>query len=412
MNTTRNEGDFTKANPLTDSTPAHYLADPRSRGCRECGPNLKGTAPSHWGTKYGKDVRTAPKSHRTARCGPTWVGRSLDKFNHGKYFAVIYKRTSDFPRVSAPIRPVGSKGLNMKTKIVVAGATGNLGTRITKSLVDRRAAVVALIRTGAPANKSLNLSGIGATLAVVDMADPAEVAKACSGATCIVSAVQGLSDVIVDVQSVLLEGAIAAGIRRFIPSDFSTDFTKLPAGENRNFDLRRAFHERLDGAAIKPTAIFNGAFAEILTYNVPVLDFKKKANGYWDDPDWRMDSTTMDDTAAYTAAAAMDLFTPVALRVASFRISPNDLVRYTTDVLKDPFKLVRMGTRPELAAHNKAERAAYPEGENEIYPRWQQGQYMQSMFSAQHVSLDNDRYPDLRWTTLHAAAVATHRWRH
>ena len=63
-----------------------------------------------------------------------------------------------------------------------------------------------------------------------------------------------------------------------------------------------------------------------------------------------------------------------------------------------------MGTRPELAAHNKAERAAHPEaeGESEIYPRWQQGQYMLSMFSAQHISLDNDRYPDLRWTTLDA----------
>jgi hypothetical protein len=314
---------------------------------------------------------------------------------------MIYKRTTDFLRVPTPIRPVDQRH-NMKTKIVVAGATGNLGTRIIKSLVGRGAAVVALIRTGAAANKSPELSGIGATLAVVNMADTAEVAKACAGAACVVSAVQGLSDVIVDVQSVLLEGAIAAGVPRFIPSDFSTDFTKLPAGENRNFDLRRTFHERLDGAAIKPTTIFNGAFAEILTYNVPVLDFKKKAVGYWDDPDWRMDFTTMDDTAAHTAAAAMDLSTPVALRVASFRVSPNDLVRYTTDVLKDPFKLVRMGTRPELAAHNKAERAAHPEGENEIYPRWQQGQYMQSMFSAQHVSLDNERYPDLRWTTLHA----------
>jgi hypothetical protein len=125
-----------------------------------------------------------------------------------------------------------------------------------------------------------------------------------------------------------------------------------------------------------------------------------------------MDFTTMDDTVAYTAAAAMDLFTPVALRVASFRISPSDLVRYTTGRLEGSFQTCACGTRPELAAHNKAERAAYPEGENEIYPRWQQGQYMQSMFSAQHVSLDNDRYPDLRWTTLHALLSRRTAWRH
>ena len=120
-----------------------------------------------------------------------------------------------------------------------------------------------------------------------------------------------------------------------------------------------------------------------------------------------MDFTTMDDTAAYTAAAALDPSTPAALRIASFRVSPNDLVRYTTDVLKDPFQLVRMGTREELAARNKAERAAHPEGENELYPRWQQGQYMHSMFSTHHVALDNDRYPDLRWTTLEAMLPPT-----
>ena len=290
----------------------------------------------------------------------------------------------------------------MAMKIVVAGATGNLGRRITKALVGRGARAVALARTGTAADKVRELSGLGATVAAIDVADKAEVAKACAGAACVVSAVQGLKDVIVDFQSALLEAALAAGVPRFIPSDFSTDFTKLPAGENRNFDLRRAFHERLDGAAIESTSIFNGAFAEILTYGVPVLDFKKKMVGYWGDPDWRMDFTSMDDTAAYTAAAAMDPSAPAALRIASFQVSPRDLVRYTADILKDPFKLVRMGSLEELAAHNTAERAAHPEGENELFPRWQQGQYIQSMFSTQHVSLDNDRYPDLTWIPLEA----------
>jgi hypothetical protein len=107
-----------------------------------------------------------------------------------------------------------------------------------------------------------------------------------------------------------------------------------------------------------------------------------------------MDFTTMDDTAA------LDPATPATLRIASFRVSPTDLVRYTTEIIKDPFKLVRMGSLEELAAHNKAERVGHPEGEHEIYPRWQRGQYMQSMFSTQHVSLDNERYPDLRWSSL------------
>ena len=235
------------------------------------------------------------------------------------------------------------------------------------------------------------------------MSSTAEIAEVCAGVACVVSALQGLRDVIVDAQSVLLDASIAAGVPRFIPSDFSTDFRQLPRGENRNFDLRREFHERLDAAPISKTAIFNGAFSEILTNNIPLLDFKKKVVGYWEDPDWRIDFTTMDDTAAYTAAAAMDPTTPPALRIASFQVSPRELATFTETVLKTPFTLVRLGSLEELRSYNKSERAAHPEGEKDLYASWQQSQYMQSMFSAHHESLDNNRYPGVLWTKLQEA---------
>ncbi len=53
-----------------------------------------------------------------------------------------------------------------------------------------------------------------------------------------------------------------------------------------------------------------------------------------------------------------------------------------------------------LAARNRGERAAHPEGEQQIYPRWQQSQYVYSMFSVRHETLDNAHYPDLRWAKL------------
>jgi len=286
------------------------------------------------------------------------------------------------------------------TTIVVAGATGNLGGRITTALLRRGVEVVALARVGASADNVAALEDLGARVAVVDMADTRAIAAACAGAACVVSAVQGLRDVVVDAQSALLEGAIAAGVPRFIPSDFSTDFTTLPVGQNRNFDLRRAFHARLDDAPIASTAIFNGAFAESLTYNVPLLDRQRKVVGYWGDPDGRIDFTTMDDTAAYTAAAVLDPTAPRALRIASFQVSPADLAAFTRDVLQTPFALVRLGSLDDLAASNERQRAAHPEGEAELYPQWQQSQYIHSMLSARHAALDNDRYPDLTWTTL------------
>ncbi|GAB4041239.1 NmrA family NAD(P)-binding protein [Spirosoma jeollabukense] len=289
----------------------------------------------------------------------------------------------------------------MKPIIVIAGGTGDLGGRISKALLNRGAEVQALVRPSTDATKVATLEQRGIKVIRVELSDIDELTEACAGASCVVSALQGLHDVIVDAQSNLLEAALAAGVPRFIPSDFSSDFTKLSPGDNRNFDLRREFNAYLDTkTAIRGTSILNGAFAELLTYNIPMLNFKNKSIGYWESPDWRVDFTTMNDTAAFTAVAALDPSTPRVLRIASFQISPNELKTVAEDVVKAPFTLIRMGSRDELAAYNRRERAAHPEGEQEVYPDWQRGQYMQSMFSVQNDPIDNDRYPDLTWTSV------------
>jgi hypothetical protein len=289
----------------------------------------------------------------------------------------------------------------MAEKIVLAGATGDLGTRIARALSKRGADVVAVGRIGALADKVQALESLGVKVRIVDMASVSDIAKACDGAACVVSALSGLRDVIIDTQSVLLEAALAARIPRFIPSDFSMDFRTLPAGENRNLDLRREFHQRLDVAPIASTSIFNGPFGEVLTtYNVPLFDFKKKLVGYWEDPDWVIGFTAMNDVAAYTAAAALDQSTPRALRIASFCVTPRELAKFTDEVMRTPFQLVRLGGFEDLRAQNKSERAAHPKGENELYPRWQVGQYLQTMFSTHYDEIDNDRYADLKWTSF------------
>src|ERR1019366_10522218 len=114
---------------------------------------------------------------------------------------------------------------------------------------------------------------------------------ACLGASCVVSALQGLRDVIVETQTVLLDAAVMADVPCFIPSDYSIDFTKFPPGENRNLDLRREFHQRLDKTSIRATTIFNGAFSELLTGQMPLILFKRKRVLYWGNADQRMDFT-------------------------------------------------------------------------------------------------------------------------
>ncbi len=288
----------------------------------------------------------------------------------------------------------------MATKILVAGATGNIGGRIIRELLERKAEVRVLVRATADKDKVEKLNQQGVEIIRVTDWNISELTKACEGVACVVSALQGLHDVIVDAQSVLLDAAVAAGVQRFIPSDFATDITKVPKGFNRNFDLRKEFHEYLDKAAIRPTSIMNGAFAEILTYNVPLLNFKEKTVGYWGSADWRIDFSTMDNTAAYTAAAAMDASAPRILRIASFQVTPAELAEAAGEILHTKFELKRLGSPDDLAAYNQHERTAHPEGENEVFPSWQRSQYTHGMFTVHFEKTDNTRYPDIHWTSL------------
>jgi hypothetical protein len=275
----------------------------------------------------------------------------------------------------------------MNPLIVVAGATGNLGGRLINALQQRGAAVRALVRPETDPTKLARLTQLGVNVQTVDFADHAGLTQACAGASCVVSVLAGLHEVIVNTQTQLLEAAVAAGVPRFIPSDFCSDYTQQAAGLNRNFDLRRAFQTRLTQAPIAAT------------YNIPLLDFKQQQVGYWEDADWRIDFTTMDDTAAFTAAAALDSDTPRLLRIASFQPSPRELVTIAEAAGRGQLALVRLGARADLAAAIAHVRAANPAGEQQLYADWQQMQYLLSMFSVQNTPLDNARYADLTWAT-------------
>ncbi len=287
----------------------------------------------------------------------------------------------------------------MKNKILVAGGTGNLGGRIVRDLIKRGAEVRAIVRQETEPEKIDKLKQLGAEVISVDMSNADELKSACQDVSCVVSALSGLRETIVEAQTQLLDAAIAANVPRFIPSDFAADFTRLAEGDNRNFDLRKEFHKTLDKSPIAATSIMNGAFADILNYGTPIYDFRNYTVGYWgDDPDWKMDFTTMDNTADYTAAAALDSATPRVLRIASFQVSPKDLAAIGEKVKGKEFKLVPMGSLEDFAAANKRDRAAHPEGEKEVFPEWQGKQYLHSMFSVHNDTLDNDRYSDVEWT--------------
>ncbi len=154
----------------------------------------------------------------------------------------------------------------MKKIIVIAGATGNLGGKIVDALLAKNAEVRAIVRLETDIKKIKDLEQKGVEVFQVDTSNKSEISKHCMGAHCLVSALAGLKETIIDIQKVFLDAAVEANVQRFIPSDYSSDFTNLKEGQNRNLDLRREFHRYLDKTPIKATTIFNGPFMDLLTF--------------------------------------------------------------------------------------------------------------------------------------------------
>lgn len=285
--------------------------------------------------------------------------------------------------------------------IALAGATGDLGTRITKALIARGASVHALTRADASEQKRQQTEALGATVAQADMSDITSVAAACEGAACVVSALNGLHDVIIDRQGVLLDAAVQAGVPRFISSDYSLDFTKTKPGDNRNLDLRREFMAHADRAPIRVTSILNGAFMDMLGAEMPVIQPRIHRVLYWGDAEQPLDFTTKDDVAAYTAAAALDDTPPRVLRIAGDSVSARELAVAMSDVTGERYRSLWAGNMGILGGLIGVAKRVAPEP-GEAFPPFQGMQYMRDMFSGRGKlsPLDNDRYPELRWTSL------------
>ena len=289
----------------------------------------------------------------------------------------------------------------MRKIIVVAGATGDLGGRIIKALLKKEASVRAIVRESTDIDKVRKLEQLGVKVLTINMTDSKEIAKACEGAFCVISALAGLRDVIIDTQKKLLNGAVMAGVPHFIPSDFSIDFTDLEVGQNRNLDFRREFHQYLDKAPIASTTIFNGPFMDLLTGQMPMILDKQKWILYWGNPDQSIDFTTMDDTAEFTANVALDDTTPRFLRIAGDQITPRQMVKIVSNVKEKEFSLFRAGGIGLINTIIKTMKFFNPAKED-LYPIWQGMQYMRDMMEGRVKinTYDNNRYENMTWTSV------------
>lgn len=291
--------------------------------------------------------------------------------------------------------------------IVVAGATGDLGQRIVSHLLDQKVRVRVLTRDRRKHRMLEGMEKKGVEIAVVDYQNPLSLTDGCMGASCVVSALSGVRDVIVDAQTQLLNAAVETRVPRFIPSDYCIDYRPLKSGDNRNLDLRKEFSLILDKSPIKATSVLNGMFTDLLTGQAPVILFGQKRIFFWGNADQPMDFTTIDNTAAFTAHAALDDHAPRHLTIAGDVATMRDLQKIAGEVTGEKFRMLRPGGLGAFKVMIKITKTFAP-GKKETFPAWQGMQYLHDMLSGvtKFRKLDNERYSQVRWTSIKQFLIA------
>ncbi|WP_183030090.1 NmrA family NAD(P)-binding protein [Altericroceibacterium spongiae] len=290
--------------------------------------------------------------------------------------------------------------------IVLLGATGNLGSLIAQSLLEKPEVQLRVLVRPQSVDKLATLREQGVDIVEFDLEDIDQAGileKAVDGAFCVISAIQGGPDIIVDAQLRLLETCRKAGVRRLIPSNFSYNIFGLVEGDNINSDDRRAFARaalEVQGD-MEVVQVQNGAFLDrrVLFGFLGAFDLEKGCAFLWGDGNEAMDFTTYDDTARFTAEVATDdAVLPNILEIAGETLNFHELVKAYEDASGKSISVSHLGTLADLDKAIEQRRQAEP---GNMYA-WLPLMYWRAMLSgkAKLHSIANDRYPQIQPVTL------------
>ena len=114
--------------------------------------------------------------------------------------------------------------------VLVAGATGSLGSTVCRMLVDQGTPVRALVRSGSSPERVGALRALGIELALGDLRDPESLRRACRGVDRVVSTAtatsgRGGADTVQNVdgegQVALIDAAQQERVQHFVYVSFS-----------------------------------------------------------------------------------------------------------------------------------------------------------------------------------------------
>jgi hypothetical protein len=196
--------------------------------------------------------------------------------------------------------------------VAIAGFTGKMARLITTSLLQKHPAVKIHGICRSPDKVDVNVrSNNNITLFQAASTDIPALRRALAGTSVCICAYLGDNTLMIDGQQTLIDACIAEGVPRYIASDWSLDFRGLKLGDHPAKDPMKhvqAYLEEKEGEGkIKAVHVLNGAFMEVVWASfLGYVDTEKGTFRYFGTGNEKLEMTTYEDAARFTAEVAVD----------------------------------------------------------------------------------------------------------
>ncbi|KAE8331056.1 hypothetical protein BDV39DRAFT_212456 [Aspergillus sergii] len=217
--------------------------------------------------------------------------------------------------------------------VAIAGASGTLGPYVFQALVNAGFRVSILTRSQKPGAYASNIN-----VFEVDFNSVKSLTAALKGVDVVVSTVGGAA---VDNQTVLIDAAIAAGVKRFIPSEFGS-VTTNPKLENlpiysSMFKIRNYLQEKTAAGELTWTVLACGAFLDSVLNTPTLLDFQNHTVTMLDEGDNRISSTSLPVVGKAIVAILQnfDATENRVIRVSEAILTQNQLIGFAKELRPD-----------------------------------------------------------------------------
>lgn len=172
----------------------------------------------------------------------------------------------------------------------------------------------------------------------VDFNSVESLTTALKGVDAVVSTVGGEA---VDNQTVLIDAAIAAGVKRFIPSEFGNVTTnpkveKFPVYSSV-FKIRNYLQEKAAAGKLSWTVLACGAFLDLVLNTPTLLDFQNHTVTMLDEGDNRVSSTSLPAVGRAIAAILQnfDATENRVMHVSEAILTQNQLIGFAKEIRPD-----------------------------------------------------------------------------